>query len=669
MTPFDARAMETRRQSWHAYVRSRAGEVFAEDGSYLPTTEPDGRIAYWIQPALLGDAKTRDWGRRIYAKGAGWDRFDIFMTSQVAAHLVRHRDELGPELLARSLAHLDAFALRDQGRQPSAAVYDYRFHGYNDNMPAMATRTLLLAADALDRADLREAGRFHLSTLAMHLERRGQLSEHNSPTYTPIALCALLDIAECCRDADDRRLAQSCADRVLLGLIAHWHPGTGALGGASMRSYTVDCTQTLSNWNAWWWHVSGDALAIDPRAALSDRAFPAPMHHARNIAFNLAQFTELMSCSYASVGTGVRAYAARSRDPVHTVTATSDWSASGAYGSQGCLTRAHHRPGWFLASASSSVGGGCTGQQLVLHAGWRPREPAVDWQDRAVLWPRLIADTPDQGQEVTLGASPHAGAYAGADLAAFRAESDHVHDWAWYSTAQAGGSAMLVGFPGPDLDGRTVATPRFGLLMRFGRTPPDEVWQGGERCTTWEGAADDGWTCLRWGGAYVGLRLFGMAQGRRLAPRRVWRHGYHRLELPLWEDAPRTVSVDDRRRCDFAALVELGDAEGGSFADFRATVAATRCEFNQGFHREARFIARGGELHINDAPLRGTQRFIAVDGRVEETPRFRATGLDERLLDLVPGGRPRLPNLLLHGHAQTPFYSYQKSHVIADERE
>jgi hypothetical protein len=668
VTPFDAEGMRSRRQAWYAFVRSRLGEMFAEDGSYLPGTEPDGRIAYWIQPALLADAATRDWSRRIYGKGAGWDRFDIFMTSQVATHLARHRDELGRELVARSLAHLDAFALREQGRQPSAAVYDYRFHGYNDNMPAMATRTLLLAADALGRADLREAGRFHLSTLAMHLERRGLLSEHTSPTYTPIALCALLDIAECCQDADDRRLAQSCADRVLLDLIAHWHPGTGALGGASMRSYTVDCTQTLSNWNAWWWQVSGDPLAIDPRTALSDPAFPAPMHHARNLAFNLAQFSELMSCSYTGVGAGVRAYAARSRDPVHTVTATSDWSASGAWGGQGCLTRAHHRPGWFLASASGSVGGGAAGQQLVLHAGWRTCEPAVDWQDRAVLWPRLIADAPDQGQDATLGASPHAGAYAGTDLAAFRAESDHVHDWAWYSTAQAGGSALLVGSPGPDLDGRTVATLRFGLLLRFGRTPPEEVWQGGERCVTWVGAADDSWTCLRWGGTFVGLRLLGMAQGRRLAPRRALRHGYHRLELPLWEDAPRTVSVDDRRLCDFAALVEMGDAEGGSFSDFRAVVAATRCEFNQGFHREARFIARGGELHLNDAPLRGTQRFIAVDGRVEETPRFRATGLDERLLDLVPGGRPRLPSLLLHGHAQTPFYSHQKSHVIADER-
>ena len=171
MTPFHADGMRMRRQAWYAYVRSRLGEVFAEDGSYLPASEPDGRIAYWIQPALLGDATTRAWGRRIYSKGAGWDRFDIFMTSQVAAHLARHGDELGDELVIRSLAHLDAFALRDAGRQPSAAVYDYRFHGYNDNMPAMATRTLLLAADARDRADLREAGMFHLGTLAAQIGR------------------------------------------------------------------------------------------------------------------------------------------------------------------------------------------------------------------------------------------------------------------------------------------------------------------------------------------------------------------------------------------------------------------------------------------------------------------------------------------------------------------
>ena len=654
--------IERRRACWHEYVRRRVVDVFAADGSYLPTTEPDGRIAYWIQPALLGDASTRDWARRIYAQGAGWDRFDIFMTSQVAALLARHREDLGPELVARSLAHLDAFALCEQGLKPSAAVYDYRFHGYNDNMPAMATRTLLLAADALDRTDLREAGRFHLATLAMHLERRGQLSEHNSPTYTPIALCALLDVAECCWDAEARQLAQRCADRLLLGLIAHWHPGTGALGGASMRSYTVDCTQTLSNWNAWWWLVSGDPLAIDPRAALSDPDFPVPIHHARNLAFNLAQFTELMSGTYAGVGDGVRSYARRPRAPVHEVRTTSDWSASGVWGGQACLTRAHHRPDWFLATSSRTVGGGAAGQQLVLHAGWRTRTPAADWQDRAVLWPRLIADTPDQGEVVTADASPHAGAHAGSDLSSFRAETDHVNDWAWYATAQAGGSAVLAASLGAGLENRTVRTLRFGLLMRFARHQPDEVWQGGGRCASWDGPADDGWTCLRWGRVFVGLRLLGMDRGRQLTPRRQYRLGYHRLELPLWEAEQRTITQEDRRWCDLAALVEMG--EGDDFASFRSEVAATRCEFHHGFHREIRFRSRGGELHICDAPLHGTQRFIAVDGRVEDEPRFRASGLDERLLDIVPGGRPELDRLLLHGHAQTPFYR-QFSQVIA----
>jgi hypothetical protein len=279
-----------------------------------------------------------------------------------------------------------------------------------------------------------------------------------------------------------------------------------------------------------------------------------------------------------------------------------------------------------------------------------------------VLWPRLIADAPDQGEEANLGASPHAGAYAGADLSAFRAESDHVHDVAWYATAQAGGSAVLLASIGPDQEGRTLRTLRFGLLMRFGCNPPDEVWQGGERCATWDGEAGDGWTCLRWGAIFVGLRLLGMDHGRRLAPRRRLRFGYHRLELPLWEDAPRSITRQDRQWCDLAALVEIGD--GGDFATFRASVAATRCEFHNSFHREIRFLARNGELHLSDAPLHGTQRFVAVDGRVEEQPRLRASGLDERLLQIVPGGRPHQDRLLLHGNAQTPFYD-QYSQIIA----
>jgi carboxynorspermidine decarboxylase len=58
-------------------------------------------------------------------------------------------------------------------------------------------------------------------------------------------------------------------------------------------------------------------------------------------------------------------------------------------------------------------------------------------------------------------------------------------------------------------------------------------------------------------------------------------------------------------------------------------------------------------------------RWIAVPSAARASSRgLRASGLDERLLEIVPGGRPRQDRLLLHGNAQTPFYSGQFSQVF-----
>ena len=106
----------------------------------------------------------------------------------------------------------------------------------------------------------------------------------------------------------------------------------------------------------------------------------------------------------------------------------------------------------------------------------------------------------------------------------------------------------------------------------------------------------------------------------------------------------------------------------GSFAAFRQQVQRGTWEFYHAYGRQARFMGRGGELQISDSGTRGTQRFIAVDGRVEETPQFTATGMDPALVQLFPDGhRVVQRRLFYHDHVGTPFYD-QFSQVLAADR-
>ena len=181
----------------------------------------------------------REFGRTVYRMGAGWKAFERSTTSCVAANLVRHGNDLDPELRQRSEDHLARFTVAGDGRLPSAGVYDYMFHGYNDNMPAMATRTMILAGDVLGRPDFTDNGLFYLEGLCAHFHRRGLLSEHTSATYTPISLCSLLDIAECSTNREARDMAQACADRILRP------PRPLALGTGAHRRHHVPRVRLL----------------------------------------------------------------------------------------------------------------------------------------------------------------------------------------------------------------------------------------------------------------------------------------------------------------------------------------------------------------------------------------------------------------------------------------
>jgi len=650
----DPVGMKQRREEYFSFARRMGPSVFRPDGTYQPQTERDGRIAYWILPAFLSspDEADRDFGNRIYAAAAGWNVYDVFMTSCTAANLVRHGREMTPELQRRSEEHLARFSLGENGRKPGAAIYDYMFHGYNDNMPSMATRTLLLAGDILGRSDMTDAGLFHLEGLCAHLERRGLLSEYTSGTYTPISLVSMLDIAELSANRDAREMAQACANRILLDILCHWHWDVGGLGCSMSRAYTADNTETLSIVNAYIWYISGHPLAVNPIEALTDRNFAGVVHHERNAGFNLAQFVEVMNASHEGVPDAIVQFVRRERPYPFEIAATTDWSEAGLHGgggSRGCVTRAWQQRLWGLGTCSETSTGAATGQQLVFHGVLSRTPQPSSWKDRVAFWHRLLADEPDQGDPVTQhGPSPHAGAFA-ADRARENAapqdgpapEHSHVNDWGRYQTVQKGGTVLGLGAISPLLDGKTVRHLRFSMLFTARLAQPDEMWEDSVRLSSWDGqAAPKAWHFLRYGDVYVGIRLTAMVRRQPCRVLRVLKNGYLRVEAQIVEDRPVTITPEFREWAEYGYVFEIADREeAGSFEQFRAQVSKCAWEYYHSFHRNSRYIGRNGELQISDSVMGGTARFRAVDGRSEMPTLFSATGLDPALARLFPDGR------------------------------
>lgn len=653
---FDADGMANRKRRYFEFIRSQRLNWFTEEGNYRPETENDRRITFWVFPALVSsdNPAEREWALSFYAREPAWDRYDVFNSSVVAVNLVREQKYLTPELILKSEEHLARFCSIDGGRKPCACINDYTFQGYNDNMPALATRQLILAGDVLDRPEFTDAGLFRLEGLCAHFQRRGMLSEHTSATYLPATLGCLMDTAECTTHATAREMALACAQRVLLDVLCHFHQGTGTLGGVQSRAYTVDLLGGLSMVNALLWYLTGHPLLIDPVEALLSESFEGPIHHGGCRAFNAAGQADVFSPSYQLLSREIVNFARAPRADEHVVRATTDYGPSGNktnLQAVSATTTAFHRKLWCLASNSS--GNSHWTQKTCLQGTVATTPTPASWRDRLNFWEYLCADQ-DYGQRVP----NHLGQPV---------EIDHVNNIGDFRTLQKKGSAMSLGLISPHQDDKQFSELRYGIIFGTCMRMPDEIFENTDRLTAWEGTTTPtSWQFLRFGDVYVGLRAVGAlgfdstTKGTLVPPRRVIRNRYLRFELPLLENQKIRANPSFRWKTHFGCVIEVSDVDQcGSFEEFRRQCQNGTWEYYLLGARHARYCGRNGEFYISDAPSDGTVKVMSIDGLIPEPPRLlEATGLDPLLVDLFPDGhRIRLRRLLFDSaYSGTPYY-------------
>lgn len=270
---------QERRQKTWALVRHFCHLWFDAQGNWVGSAKsPDTRSLVRLCFGLLtGSEEDIRLGNAILRKAAfplgapheqasesGEIGFDIFVSNHTAQLLVRHGKQLEKDVVLK----LETWAracLRDYEGDRQA---DYQFHGFNDNFPAKASVGLILGGEYFDDQKSIDHGIWNLRQLRSLLSRRGLISEYTSPTYTPLTLINLTEIATEARNEEARDLASLCVERIWADFFAHYHKPSGMMGGPFSRSYAQDSLGHLSSANALLWFVL-DGVRPDPLEELA----------------------------------------------------------------------------------------------------------------------------------------------------------------------------------------------------------------------------------------------------------------------------------------------------------------------------------------------------------------------------------------------------------------
>jgi hypothetical protein len=281
---------------------------FTADGiwsSILPT--PDTRKALWLAFGLFGDTANQaaiDLANAILERLAfvhhsrprtpeeAASQFDIFITNHAVQLLVVHREKLTDPVRVK----LEGWARHALGDFPGDHQADYQFHGANDNMPSKATLGLILGGEYFGDQRAIDHGLWNLRQLRALLTRRGLMSEYTCPTYSPLTLVNLTEIALHARHPEAATLARQCVERIWSDILGHFHAPTGTMAGPYSRSYQMDATAHFSTATCLLWLALGDDWAsFNPLEELQRNPIRL-VHHHSDITTQLGVLAWLTAC-------------------------------------------------------------------------------------------------------------------------------------------------------------------------------------------------------------------------------------------------------------------------------------------------------------------------------------------------------------------------------------
>lgn len=607
----------TRRARVAALAYSFCREWYDESGAWIaPQPAPDLRITLWLCCGLLtGTSKAVALANTIIeasefahhhmvrSREEETSEFDIFITN----HAIQILTACGAQLTEPARLKLERWgrhALKDYAGDRQC---DYQFHGANDNMPAKATLGMILGGEYFGDPEAVQHGLWNLRQLRDLLSRRGLISEYTSPTYSPLTIINLTEIALLARTQEARKLAGQCAERVWSDILGHFHPPTGTMGGPYARAYQLDSTGHFSTAACLLWLVLGDAVAFDPVAELSRETIRLVHHHDDRATqlgiLSWVAFAPVDPPDYLLTWLEGRRHPFRLKASAERGGAESGEVNTTLYAEEDFSLGTSEGDAW------------CELQSEVYFLQYRRRAPLRGVEDLRTAYCRYLIDNQQPGDGM----------------------ADHLlKPHGILHTVQEDRVALVLARPSLSLAEREVQALKLSVILpsHFGR--PERI------------EADGDWVFVEDGPLYLALRGMNITDwGRRDAWRVEDFPNYRMLSFFNYEGEPRQFAREELGRTlnGFLSLIGLKSEE--SREEFRERVKGV--ELLDYFHfgcRTVRCRAGATALGMSYAVETDRVRYRSINGRLANRPAWEADGLPANrlpFLDMVSPNSLDLP--------------------------
>lgn len=639
----DEHAIAGRKAQFLGAANRAAQTWFDAEGEWVAPGPPlYTRERFWLCFALYpnGSAALADTIIRGSKTAQTPEEFSIFDPNIACALLVNFRDQMAGDA-RQKLEELvrKAFSFYPGNRQP-----DFQFHGFNDNMPAKATLGLVLGGELLEEPEAVEYGLWNLRQLRAMMVRCGINSEFNSPTYAPLTIHALAEVAQHARSEEARELARGLEERLWLDLAARFHPETGVVAGPYARAYAIDQIAHASTVASLLWFHLGERARPSPML-LFDPPPGLMLHHMGDAPFNITIMSWLAAPDYHVPEAAWRMFE-RKDYPFRAIARCElgnegpDWPARPA------RIETWGQSDYTLGTSSLPYGGG--EQCAPYFVTYRRQEEVASFLDVGTVFSKIVVDDEVPGDLYT----PMGGRVetAAQNTSGPLGEND-LRSYAHTLTLQSEGTALVLTHPHLRFGGAAdesepletqAARPLSALseLVIFSSHGggADEIMVGGEPRAAWEGEVPRGaWIACRRGRLLIGVRPLVYGRDPESVPITLEKtNNYEVIRSTFYRGPQRTFSrADLRLMCGGFVAEHAGVDEFSSLGEFAAMLGETKFTDYYWFTRRTRYrrpaSPRRAALDLEASWSSGSPvpRYATIDGRPIEWPVVQIDGLPE----------------------------------------
>ena len=582
----------------HAWYDANAVWIGAEP-------HPDTRETLWLCFGLLdGDARDVALANLLLADleqvahhptrtlEEASSTFDIFTTNHSVQMLVQHADKLTAEVCRK----LEGWAREALGGYPGDRQSDYQFHGANDNMPAKATMGLILGGEYFDDPAAVEHGLWNLRQLRDLLTRRGLLSEYTSPTYLPLSIINLTEVALHARHPEARVLAAQCVERIWADVLGHYHVPTAQMAGPFARAYAPDSNGHINSMGILLWSTIGDEVLPHPTEELG-RDSVRLLHHHNARSSQIPLLAWLTSVAVTPPPALIEWM--RQRTYPFNLRATAERGGDGA----GEVLTTHYQEAEFaLGTAEGESWTALQSEAFFLQ--YARRQPVAGIEDRRTVYARYLINGQEPLDEEYL-----------------------LKPYGCIHAVQSGRVVLALARPVLTLEGAPISALKISLLL-----------------PTYFGAAEriearDGHVFIQDGPLFLALRPLNVTDwGSQDAVRVEAVENYHIVSFYNYEGEPRVFTRTELGGTLNGFVSVVGLAREESFEEFcRRIAAAELLDYWHHGMRTTRYRLGDLTLGLSYAVEADRVRYATINGQPVERPIWKADGLPAESLPFLSG--------------------------------